>query len=137
MSSTVIPKTDQYGYKKELTRAGLRHTPNNTDFEPRESVKWRRVPTERLKMRLKVTDYDKPSHWVTEDSVKPPKVNISTKQHIGVPSIPTVNLGDRVKRGQVIGVVPKDKLGCYIHASIDGIVIESDEDKIVIQGEGL
>ena len=33
-----------------------------------------------------------------------------------------MSVGDVVKRGQVVGDVPENQLGCPVHASIDGRV---------------
>ncbi|NLU09921.1 MAG: electron transport complex protein RnfC [Tepidanaerobacter acetatoxydans] len=121
--------------KKELAAAGIKYTAGKTAFEPREAREWRKIPTARLKTRLQLTAFDRPAPLVDGNFVKPPEVCIPTKQHTGAPAVPTVVTGDKVHRGQIIGKVPEDKLGCYIHASIDGTVIQSNKDKIVIRGE--
>lgn len=129
------PRRVNVAIKKELTQAGVKYITERADFKPREAMEWRKIPTGRLKTRLQLTDYDRPAFLVDGDFVKPPEVHIPTKQHTGAPAVPIVSPGDRVKRGQIIGKVPEDQLGCHIHASIDGTVIESDKDKIVIRGE--
>jgi Na+-translocating ferredoxin:NAD+ oxidoreductase RnfC subunit len=54
------------------------------------------------------------------------KVGIKLKQHIGAPCEPMVRVGEKVKKGQVLGRPPvtsgKPALGAPVHASIDGIV---------------
>jgi Na+-translocating ferredoxin:NAD+ oxidoreductase RnfC subunit len=54
------------------------------------------------------------------------KVGIKLKQHIGAPCEPMVRVGEKVKKGQVLGRPPvtsgKPALGAQVHASIDGIV---------------
>ncbi|WP_286680764.1 4Fe-4S dicluster domain-containing protein [Tepidanaerobacter sp. EBM-49] len=129
------PRRVNQALKKELAAAGVKYTSHKTTFKPREAREWRKVPTSRLKARLNLTEFERHASLVDGNFVKPPKVFIPTKQHTGVPATPIVNVGDRVARGQVIGTVPEDKLGCCIHASIDGIVEQSDKDKIVIRGE--
>jgi Na+-translocating ferredoxin:NAD+ oxidoreductase RnfC subunit len=87
-----------------------------------------------LKARLKITEYDKHGFLVDGSFVEPPEVTIRTKQHAGAPAVPIVAEGEKVRKGQLIGRVPEDKLGCHVHASIDGTVVKCDNDKIVIRG---
>ena len=42
------------------------------------------------------------------------------KQHIGAPAVPVVAVGEKVTKGQVIGRVPEDKVGCHVHAVLMG-----------------
>ncbi len=57
-------------------------------------------------------------------------VIIDMKQHVGAPSKPIVNLGEKVKKGQLIGTF--EGLGAYIHSSVYGEVIEVNEKFIKI-----
>jgi proline reductase-associated electron transfer protein PrdC len=59
-----------------------------------------------------------------------------TNEHIGVPSIPTVKIGQYVKRGELIAAKAVEAIGCNLHSSINGkvtcvtkefIEIEQDE----------
>ena len=54
------------------------------------------------------------------------EVGIKLKQHAGVPCEPTVQAGQKVKTGQMVGNVPREDgraaLGAPVHASIDGTV---------------
>jgi len=56
------------------------------------------------------------------------RVGIGLKQHVGAPCQAVVSVGDRVKKGQVVGRPPvnngKPALGAPVHASIDGVVRE-------------
>ncbi len=61
------------------------------------------------------------------------KVNISLKQAIGKPSKPIVNVGDIVKTGEKIAVI--NEMGSNIHSSLDGEVIEINENYISIEGD--
>lgn len=129
------PRRVNAAIKKELAAAGVKYMTDNDNLKPREAREWRKIPTGRLKARLQLADYDRPAFLVDGNFVKPPEVHIPTKQHTGVPAVPIVSPGDKVQRGQIIGKVPEDELGCHIHASIDGTVIQNDKDKIVIRGE--
>ncbi|HHX22717.1 MAG: 4Fe-4S dicluster domain-containing protein [Tepidanaerobacteraceae bacterium] len=129
------PRRVNAAIKKELAKAGIKYITGKTDFKPRGSREWRKIPTSRLKTRLQLLEFDRPAYLVDGDFIKPPVVSIPTKQHTGAPAVPIVNLGDWVYRGQIIGKVPEDKLGCHIHASINGTVLHIDDDKIIIRGE--
>jgi Na+-translocating ferredoxin:NAD+ oxidoreductase RnfC subunit len=59
-------------------------------------------------------------------------VTIPLDSHIGPPAKPAVQEGDLVKRGDVIGTVEADKLGCPAHASIDGRVVSVSSGAISI-----
>ncbi|MCG1013011.1 4Fe-4S dicluster domain-containing protein [Tepidanaerobacter sp. GT38] len=129
------PRRVNMTIKSELAKAGFKYATEKTYFNPRESRQWRKIPTNRLKVRLKLMEFDRPAFLVDGDFVKPPEVHIPMKQHIGAPAVPVVSVGDRVTKFQVVGRVPEDKLGCNIHASIDGTVVHCDGHKIVIRGE--
>jgi len=58
------------------------------------------------------------------------KVVILLRQHIGAPCQPIVNVGDEVKRGQLIAT--PTGLGANIHASVSGVVNEISEFSIII-----
>ena len=129
------PRRVNIAIKKELAQAGVKYITEKVDFTPSEARDWRKIPTGRLKTRLQLTEFDRPALLVDGDFVKPPEVCIPTKQHTGAPAVPVARPGDKVQRGQIIGKVSEDKLGCHIHASIDGTVTYSDKDKIIIRGE--
>jgi Na+-translocating ferredoxin:NAD+ oxidoreductase RnfC subunit len=54
------------------------------------------------------------------------QVGIRLKQHLGAPCEAAVRVGERVRKGQVVGRPPmtngKPALGAPVHASIDGRV---------------
>ncbi len=59
--------------------------------------------------------------------ITPPKiVSIPMSQHIGAPCTPLVKKGDHVFMGQIIGDVTSG-LGCPVHASVSGTVIDIEE----------
>lgn len=104
---------------------------------------YRGVPTKRLVRRLELTDYIHiKAEFIEFDvllnqaSTKTPvaitQVSIPLSQHIGKPAVAIVKVGDRVKKGQVIGQAAPDALSVAVHASIDGNVISVD-NVIVIE----
>ena len=62
----------------------------------------------------------------------PKKIYVPLSQHIGAPCTPTVNVGDTVTKGQIIGVVEKG-LGCPVHSSVSGKV-SAIEDVLTPRG---
>ncbi len=54
------------------------------------------------------------------------------KQHAGQPASPVVEVGAKVKKGQVVGRVEEGKLGADVHASIDGKVRAVTPDAVEI-----
>lgn len=92
----------------------------------------RRLPLKQLKNRLGVSKYEAEAEYIELD-VKPEKVNIPLKQHVGVAARAVVKSGDKVKRGQLIAGIDDKDLGALVHASIDGTVTAIDDKHIVIE----
>ena len=59
------------------------------------------------------------------------KIHIPLKQHVGGPCQAIVNVGDHVKRGQLVAVPAG--LGANIHTSLSGVVEEITEMDIVVK----
>ena len=91
----------------------------------------RRVPIKMLIKRLNVQDYDVHTPY-NKEIPAPTGVKIFLKQHIGERTIPKVKIGEKVQEGDVIALVPENKLGAHIHASISGMVTQVTEDYIRI-----
>ena len=53
----------------------------------------------------------------------PDTVYLSLSQHIGAPALPTVNVGDKVKKGQLIGQASAF-VSANVYASVSGTVVE-------------
>lgn len=83
--------------------------------------KGREIPIKTLYTRLGLTPYDRKAEF-TRVAWQPQTVTIPLAGHIGQPAQAVVQVGATVKRGDVIGTVDADKMGCPIHASIDGRV---------------
>lgn len=113
-----------------------------TDVHPLRE--FRGVPTKRLVQRLELSQYTpiKAKYVEFEEllsvsarSTRPViinKVQIPLSQHIGKPAEPKVKVGDKVKKGQMIGKAAMDVLSVAVHASIDGQVT-SVSNVIVIE----
>jgi Na+-translocating ferredoxin:NAD+ oxidoreductase RnfC subunit len=90
-----------------------------------------RIPTNRLVHHLGLSEYDGPAPF-DDVTIKPNRVKIPLKQNTGEPAVPCVKKGQKVKKGQPIGEIPKGKLGARHHASISGVVKEV-KDYVLIE----
>lgn len=126
------PQALAFGVKAELGKLGIRRENNKTPTQVNPNRQGRLVPSDVLISRLGVAKYVKP---VTRDmrEFKPKEVRILLKQHVGAPAVPTVSVGDKVKRGDEVARTPEDKLGTTMHASISGVVTAVDAEKVVIE----
>jgi Na+-translocating ferredoxin:NAD+ oxidoreductase RnfC subunit len=101
----------------------------NPPFNPRRPelhLENRKAPMARLVQKLGLVKYRNvgPLNPRLLDAAR---VGIPLKQHLGEPCEPTVQTGQPVRRGQVVGRPPVrgggPALGAAVHASIDGTVV--------------
>ncbi len=127
----LYPKETCDQSKADMRQAGIK-------FKQEKPVKvhpmktGRKVPLKMLVQRLKLQDLDKHTPF-TEETIKPTTVKLLLQQHIGAKAVSKVTLGQKVAVGDVVAAPPEDKLGCPIHASIDGTVSQVSEDFIRIK----
>jgi hypothetical protein len=91
---------------------------------------YRKVPSERWMSALGVLKYDKLPEYLGE-RVEFSRVVLPLSQHIGAPSVATVEAGDTVKAGEIIAD-GAEGLSVSLSASIDGKVTLTDGQKIII-----
>ena len=93
---------------------------------------------------MHINDYKYTASEAIQKLPSPKKVTVPLSQHIGAPCSPTVNVGDTVDKGQIIGTVEQG-LGCPVHATVSGKVTAIDEvwtpsgrkvRRIVIENDG-
>jgi Na+-translocating ferredoxin:NAD+ oxidoreductase RnfC subunit len=96
-------------------------------------AEFRRVPMRRLIARLGLGEFNNVGP-LREHSFSPRKVKVLLKQHAGLPAVPVVKCGDRVRVGDLLAVPQQGKLGARIHASIDGVVTVT-ADAVVLRSE--
>lgn len=128
----LYPKSANLYFKGKLAEQNIKYKPMKSEFTVRKNREYRLVPSKRLIARLGLHDFDRPAP-MTEVQVNPEEVHIATRQHVGAPAVPIVNVGDHVELGQQIGKIPEGSLSAAIHASISGTVVESGNDFIVIR----
>jgi RnfABCDGE-type electron transport complex C subunit len=119
--------------KQELRAQGwTNEVHKRTDFQPHVTREYRLVPTHRLIARLGLTEWEDQICPLDEGDYRPGRVSIPLRQHIGVPAVPLVQVGDRVAVGDRIAAVPEGKLGADVHASMAGRVASIDGSAIEI-----
>jgi Na+-translocating ferredoxin:NAD+ oxidoreductase RnfC subunit len=91
----------------------------------------RQIPIAMLYQRLGIRQYDRKAPF-TSVTAPSRSVTVPLRATIGVSASPTIKVGVSVRRGERIGSVPEEKLGCPVHASIDGTVTAIDETGIHI-----
>lgn len=123
------PRSMMAEYKAALRKAGVK--PPVVEAKPVNPAReYRKVPEERLLARLGLGKYDTPA--ILDTNVRTTKeVKIKLSQHIGAPALVVVKSGDSVRCGDVIGKAA-DGLSVNIHASIDGVVKEANNEYVVI-----
>ena len=110
----------------------------NPPFHPERAdllYSFRKTPTHRLMQRVGLDGFVNKGPLL-DGECRPAFVEILLRQHIGAPCSPLVQKGDVVSRGQPIAIRPvvdgKTALGADVHASIDGVVMETTEESIKI-----
>lgn len=116
--------------RTQLTNEGLKNPHNRKVLSIHPERKYRKLPTKRLISRLDLAQYEHKCP-LKKKIYKINKVSIPLKQHIGVPAIPIVEIGDRVAQGDLIGKIPDKSLGSTIHASISGIIRKVGQEIVI------
>ncbi len=122
--------------KKALREAGWtndRH--HRTQLDPHPMREFRHVPTKRLIARLGLTEYDQRGAPLDDRPLRPGRVRIPLRQHIGAAAEPTVSIGQKVEFAALIGRIPEGKLGANVHASISGVVRSVTPEAIEIEAK--
>ena len=124
------PKSIIQNLKGGLRGAGVKVEPVESTgvIEDREL---RKVPVHRLAARLGLSRYDVEAPFI-DTTPSTAYVRIQMSQHIGAPAVPTVTVGEAVKKGQKIAEAAEG-LSVSIHCSIDGIVEEVSDREVVVR----
>ena len=97
--------------------------------------KYRGVSKERLTSRIGLSKYDVDAPLLNE-AIKTKECKIMLSQHIGAPAQAVVNVGDKIKSGQLIAKAADGALSVNIHSSIDGEVTGVSDKNIIIREGG-
>ncbi len=128
---SLSPRSLMADYKAGLRAAGMKPPQGVIPKPVGKEREYRKVPMERLMARLNLTKYNTEAP-LNDKVVGVPKVRIPLSQHIGAPAVAVVSVGDKVKRGQMIGE-PGTGLSVAIHASICGTVTAVSDKFVVIE----
>ncbi|MGB9803450.1 MAG: electron transport complex protein RnfC, partial [Desulfofundulus sp.] len=126
------PRRVNAAFKQQLAAQGIRYTGALPESIPLPEREFRRIPVKRLVNFLGLEQYNVAAP-LQDLEFKPTRVTIPLKQHAGAPCQPVVEVGQEVKRGDLVGQVPKNALGACIHASIDGRVTGVTSSYITIE----
>jgi len=127
----ISPREVNAQIKRELLANGVKRPARKSEYRPSLFRDERKIPTKRLMERLQISRYDDhPEYFTGEIPVK--EVTIPLKQHLGIPAVPVVKVGNRIEKGDIIGEIPEKEMGARVHASISGTVI-SVGDAVVIR----
>ncbi|HER25104.1 MAG TPA: hypothetical protein ENO17_08665 [Candidatus Atribacteria bacterium] len=128
------PRIINQKIKENLLVSGYQAKFSEKKESPREQQDYRKIPSSRIKNRLRLEKYDEDDrHPLPVMENDPDQVEILLKQHTGVPSKPVVKVNEQVNEGDLIAEIPEGKLGARLHASIKGKIIYIDEQKIIIK----
>jgi Na+-translocating ferredoxin:NAD+ oxidoreductase RnfC subunit len=116
--------------KQDRRAAGLKFV-QTRPVEVHPMKEYRRVPLAQLRRRLQIEEYEKATPFQEVDC-RPAVVRIKMLQHTGQPAAPVVEVGAKVKRGQVVGRVEDSRLGAHVHSSIDGTVRKATPEWVEI-----
>ena len=125
----ISPKAVINEYKVLLGKNKMRYVAKD-DVEPAIERDWRMVPSERWANVLGVAKFDKLAKYIGEQTYN--KVEILLRQHIGAPSVPCVQDGDMINKGDKIAEAAEG-LSLPQYAPISGRVTVFDGEKIVIE----
>ncbi|MCX7918131.1 MAG: SLBB domain-containing protein [bacterium] len=128
----LVPREINAMLKKLMAEKKIPNPHNRTDLQPRWTRNGRQTPLKRLILRLGLTRYQSSAPFI-ETEYQPKSVTIRLRQHLGAPSAPIVQRGQRVSKGQCIADIPEGARGARIHSSIAGIVKEITEQYIRIE----
>lgn len=112
--------------KKQLGKAGIKNPHHNKPDKVRLNREYHLIPTKRLTARLGLSQYDVKAPLSTEE-ITAKEVRLPLSQHIGAPAKAIVNVGDTVKKGDLIATIPEGvAVSANLHASISGQIFSVD-----------
>lgn len=108
-------------YKSKLRKNGLKPERQPVPESAKPEREYRLVPMKRLTSRLDVAKYNIAAP-LYDSELHLGKLKVELGATIGQPPTPTVNVGDMVKKGDLIAKASPDALSLALHAPIDGKV---------------
>ncbi|AOY75797.1 4Fe-4S dicluster domain-containing protein [Clostridium formicaceticum] len=126
------PKSINGEIKNLLRKEGIKYSNSPAQSEVHGVREYRKVPAERLLSRLDLHRY---AGKIQEGyaCIEAEEVKIPLRQHIGKTAMPIVEVGSVVEAGQLIATVEEKDVGANIHASIQGVIKEVNNEFIWIE----
>ena len=118
--------------KAEFAKQGVKYETEQKSFAADPLRDCKATSQNNILIKMGLTPYMK-SDLNEVKKVKVDEVFIPLSMHIGVPSVPTVAVGDTVTAGDLIATAPAGVLGANIHASISGKIERIDDQMIQIR----
>lgn len=126
----ISPKDVILNLKKILAKNKIKFVADK-DYPVNPDRPYRMIKSSKWKDMLGVLKFDAIPTYIPK-KLTAQRVEIPTSQHIGAPSVPCVNVGDRVNEGDMIATAGQG-LSVPQYASISGKVVSCDATKIVIE----
>jgi len=126
------PKNVCVQNKRELRVEKTTYPSEIPDRPVHGMMEGRRTPVSRLITKLGLKKFQNRGP-LNPLELKPQRLVISLKQHVGAAATPVVAVGARVREGDVIGAVKESELGVPIHAALDGMVKEISDSCVIIE----
>ena len=129
----ICPRVVASEVKTQLGKAGLRREGGYQPPHVRPERENRLVSSHRIMERVNLLQYyEHPSEFYPQ-FCPTDTVTIQMSQHIGKPCTPTVKVGQKVKKGDIVGSVKFEEMGTNVHSSMDGTVTKVDSKYVIIE----
>ena len=125
----ISPKAVITQYKEVIGKNKIRYVAKD-EVQARDERDWRMVPSDKWESVLGVKFFDRVSVF-KDDELSTKRVEISLRPHIGAPSVPCIQDGDAVQKGDVVATAGEG-LSISQHASISGTAY-IENGKIIIK----
>ncbi|HNX97684.1 MAG TPA: electron transport complex protein RnfC, partial [Candidatus Aminicenantes bacterium] len=116
--------------KRALLARGGSNPHHRAPATPHGALADRKVPSAALRRKIGLAGYAQETPQ--RGRLEPQRVRVPLRRQAGAAARACVAVGSRVKRGDLVGAPPPDKLGACVHASIAGRVTDVTEDWVEI-----
>lgn len=108
-------------YRRLLSAKGIKN-PHHNPTSAREELENRKIPMSTIIKKTGLTPYLTPTPYQGFRDVS--RVRVPLTRHAGSPAVSCVNIGQKVRRGEIIATSPMEKMGAVCHASIGGKITD-------------
>jgi Na+-translocating ferredoxin:NAD+ oxidoreductase RnfC subunit len=90
----------------------------------------RKVPVKRLMGRMGLQRYESSLEF-DEKEIRPERITLPLKQHIGESCVPVVEKNDKIKAGAVVARITEGRLGADLHTPFAGTILDTKEQIVI------